>query len=87
MICVNAINGPGKKDEKRGNRDLVYRYREIFRQHQVTAVFVRGHTGNIHNERCDTECSRAMKAKANPFPQYTSKTSEPESGLYKDDSA
>src|SRR5215207_5208589 len=68
MICVNAINGRGKKDAKRGNKDLVLHFRELARPHQVTAVFVRGHAGDCHNEACDAAAAAAMREKSNTFP-------------------
>jgi ribonuclease HI len=81
MICVNAINGRGKKDAKRGNRDLVLRFREVAQPHQVSAVFVRGHTGDRHNEACDVAATIAMREKRNGYPAYSMKPMEPESGL------
>lgn len=82
MICVNAINGRGKKDDKRGNKDLVLRFRELARIHQVTAVFVRGHTGHHYNEACDAAATRAMKERKDSFPMYCMKPKEQETGLY-----
>jgi len=81
MICVNAINGRGKKDEKRGNRDLVLRFREVAKPHQVTAVFVRGHRGDVHNEACDAAATMAMREKRNAFPIYCIRPTEPEASL------
>jgi len=76
MICVNAINGVGKKDQKRGNRDLVYRFREVAKIHQVKAVYVRGHAGDPNNEACDAAATEAMRTKTDPHLEYCMKPSE-----------
>lgn len=80
MICVNAINGRGKKDAKRGNRDLVLRYREVALGHQVSAEFVRGHTGDHYNEACDAAATAAMTQRQGNHPAYCMRVKEP--GLY-----
>jgi ribonuclease HI len=82
MICVNAINRRGKKDAKRGNRDLVLRFRELARPHQVSAIFVRGHTGNRYNEACDAAATDAMKKREEPYLDYCMKNGQEDSGLY-----
>lgn len=82
MICVNAINGRGKKDAKRGNKDLVLRFREVAKIHQVSAVFVRGHAGNRHNEACDAAATTTMREKRESYREYCMKAKGPESGLY-----
>jgi len=35
------------------NRDLWLRFLEIYRQHHVRFVWLKGHTGHPENERCD----------------------------------
>jgi ribonuclease HI len=82
MICVNAINGRGKKDAKRGNRDLVYRFREVARPHKVSATFVRGHSGNPHNEACDAAATAALRAKGELYPAYCSRPEDAHTDLY-----
>ena len=82
MICVNAINRRGKKDAKRGNRDLVLRFREVARPHQVRAVYVRGHAGDHHNELCDSAATAALLEKRDSFPAYSIKSDDPDTGLY-----
>jgi ribonuclease HI len=81
MICVDAINGRGKKDAKRGNRDLVFRFREVARPHQISAVFVRGHAGDRHNEACDMAATTALREKTSSYPAYCLKPKEPEPRL------
>lgn len=73
MICVNAINGVGKKDQKRGNRDLVYRFRDVARMHQVSAMHVKGHAGDANNELCDAAATEAMRLKKDTYPDYCMK--------------
>jgi ribonuclease HI len=82
MICVNVINGRGKKDTKRGNKDLVFRFREVARPHQVSAVFVRAHAGDRYNEACDAAATTAMRDKRDSYPAYCMPTKEQDSGLY-----
>jgi ribonuclease HI len=82
MICVNAINLRGKKDAKRGNKDLVLRFREVAKAHKVSAVFVRGHVGDPHNEACDTAATVAMNEKKEGYSVYCMKPKETESDLY-----
>ena len=82
MICVNAINRVGKKDAKRGNKDLVVRFRELAKPHQVTAVFVRGHTGHTHNEACDVAAGDALRARKDSYPVYCMTPKDERPGLY-----
>jgi len=49
-------NFKGKK-----NKDLWLRYDNISRQYQVTFEWVKGHAGNIKNERCDVLAVEASK--------------------------
>lgn len=39
--------------EKRINSDLWQRFLEIYRKHQVSLVWIKGHAGHPENERCD----------------------------------
>ena len=38
----------------RANVDLLVRLLDISEQHQISGIWVRGHNGNIYNERCDS---------------------------------
>ena len=49
-------NSKGKK-----NKDLWLRYHEISKQYQATFEWVKGHAGNINNERCDVLAVEASK--------------------------
>lgn len=53
MICVQAINGVGKKLHKRANQDLVQEAIKLASKHAVKAEWVKGHSGVADNERCD----------------------------------
>ena len=41
------------KKEKAINPDLWAQMLDLCAQHQVEFIWVRGHTGNVENERCD----------------------------------
>lgn len=47
----------GFKDKK--NKDLWLRYMKIAAKHNVQFIWVRGHNGNIENERCDVLATTA----------------------------
>lgn len=42
-----------KNFEKRKNADLWRRFLQVYRRHQVRMIWVKGHDGNVENERCD----------------------------------
>ena len=66
---VNAINKKWlftwekNNYKKRLNPDLWRRFLEVYRKHCVTFVWVRGHDGNIENERCDSLAVEASQEK------------------------
>jgi ribonuclease HI len=41
------------------NEDLWRRFLKIYRQHKVKLQWVRGHAGNVENERCDVLATQA----------------------------
>ena len=45
------------------NKDLWLRFADIYKKHQVTFQWVKGHAGNIENEVCD---QLAVNAAENP---------------------
>lgn len=57
---VNAINKgwvfkwEKKNFEKKANPDLWMRFLKIYRQLNVSFVWIKGHAGHPENERCDT---------------------------------
>lgn len=42
-----------KNFQKRKNADLWRRFLKVYRRHRVTMIWVKGHDGNVENERCD----------------------------------
>lgn len=50
----------GFKDKK--NPDLWMRFLAIYRRHRVSFTWVRGHTGNLENERCDILATTAARS-------------------------
>ena len=49
--------------EKRINYDLWIRLLELLKIHQVNFIWVRGHAGNVYNERCDFLATQAVRGK------------------------
>ena len=55
-------NGWGKKGKKPiANKDLWLRLIEVIKNHEVSWHWVRGHSGNAENERCDELAVQARK--------------------------
>ena len=51
-------NFKGKK-----NPDLWIRFLKVYRKHHVTLQWVKGHAGNLENERCDTWGSKYQRTR------------------------
>ncbi len=51
----------GFKDKK--NPDLWKRFLQIYPKHKVKMVWVKGHAGNVENERCDQLATEAADGK------------------------
>lgn len=47
------------------NKDLWLRFYSIYKQHQVSFTWVKGHAGHLENERCDELAVQASKDKSN----------------------
>ena len=64
---VNAVNNgwlfnwEAKRFAKKKNPDLWIRFLEVYRRHQVTLAWVKGHNNNPENERCDMLAVNASK--------------------------
>lgn len=61
-VCLGVLNGTGKKPGKRKNPDLVQAMLEAMQPHVVTGVLIKGHSGDIDNERCDRLAVGAIRA-------------------------
>lgn len=51
-----------KSFKKKKNPDLWIRFLRIYRKHNVRFVWIRGHSNNIENERCDQLAVAASSA-------------------------
>ena len=66
---VNAVNKgwvftwEKKLFKKRKNPDLWKRFLDVYRRHRVSFKWVKGHDGNIENERCDFLAVSAVSEK------------------------
>jgi ribonuclease HI len=59
--------------ERRPNADLWEKLLELCEQHEVTAQWVKGHSGNKENERCDYLAETAARMTGlPPDPGYSS---------------
>ncbi len=67
QYLVNAVNNgwlfnwETKRFAKKKNPDLWIRFLEVYRRHQVTFLWVKGHNNDPENERCDTLAVAAAK--------------------------
>ena len=67
QYLVNAVNNgwlfswEKKRFAKKKNPDLWIRFLEVYRRHRVTLVWVKGHSNDPENERCDTLAVAASK--------------------------
>jgi len=67
QYLVNAVNNgwlfnwEAKHFAKKKNPDLWIRFLEVYRRHQVTLIWVKGHNNDPENERCDTLAVAASK--------------------------
>jgi ribonuclease HI len=51
-----------KKDFKnKKNSDLWQRFWNLYKKHQITLQWVKGHAGNLYNERCDQLATERIK--------------------------
>ena len=63
--------------KKKKNPDLWIRFLKVYKRHDVSFVWVRGHSNNIENERCDTLAVKAAESKNLKKDNWYEKTSDP----------
>ena len=56
-VLIDALNLEGKQPHP--DLDLIKTLEELKDQHEISWNWVRGHSGNLLNERCDQLCSAA----------------------------
>jgi ribonuclease HI len=56
-----VFNWEGKHFKKKKNQDLWIRFLELYRQHNVTLFWLKGHNNDTENERCDILAVNASK--------------------------
>ena len=70
LYLVNAVNKGWlfgwemKRFAKKKNPDLWMRFLEVYRSHQVTLIWIKGHNNDPENERCDMLAVTASKGPA-----------------------
>ena len=65
-----------KKFDKKKNPDLWIRFLKIYRKHTVNFVWVKGHSNNIENERCDFLAVQAAESGSLLVDRWYEKTTE-----------
>jgi ribonuclease HI len=67
QYVANAVNKgwvfdwERKQFKKKKNQDLWIRFLELYRQHNVTLFWLKGHNNDAENERCDTLAVNASR--------------------------
>jgi ribonuclease HI len=69
-----------KDFKKKKNKDLWMRFLQIYRQHKVRFVWIKGHANNVENERCDVLAVEARSA--SNLPEDTGYSPEKEDGEF-----
>lgn len=59
-----VFNWQKQNFKKKKNKDLWQRFLKIYPKHQVKLYWVKGHAGNIENERCDKLAVNAAQSSA-----------------------
>ncbi len=68
QYLANAVNNgwlfawEAKRFAKKKNQDLWIRFLEAYRRHRVTMIWVKGHSNDPENERCDELAVAASRA-------------------------
>jgi ribonuclease HI len=69
-----------KNFTKKKNVDLWIRFLRVYRKHEVSFVWVKGHANNKENERCDFLAVQATESKSLQIDQWYEKTVSNEKG-------
>ena len=80
----NWVFGWEKKNfTKKKNVDLWIRFLRVYRKHEASFVWVKGHANNKENERCDFLAVQAAESKSLQIDQWYEKNiSDKETGLF-----
>lgn len=60
LIAVHLLNGTGKKPSSRKNPSFVQALLKAMQPHSIVALWVKGHSGDPDNERCDLLCRNQL---------------------------
>ena len=63
--------------KKKKNPDLWIRFLKVYKRHNVSFIWIKGHSNNIENERCDTLAVKAAESKNLKKDNWYEKTSDP----------
>lgn len=61
--ATNWLDGWLERGEQKANMDLWLEFKELADKHNINFHHVKGHTGDVNNELCDTLAVRAIKNK------------------------
>ena len=72
-----------KKDFKdKKNKDLWLRFAKVYKKHNIKFIWVKGHAGNVDNERCDVLAVNAAQQNNLPVDEGYENNSNSEEGLF-----
>ena len=63
--------------KKKKNPDLWIRFLKVYKRHNVSFIWIKGHSNNIGNERCDTLAVKAAESKNLKKDNWYEKNSDP----------
>ena len=63
--------------KKKKNPDLWIRFLKVYKRHNVSFIWIKGHSNNVENERCDTLAVNAAESKNLKKDNWYEKTSDP----------
>ena len=63
--------------KKKKNPDLWIRFLKVYKRHNVSFIWIKGHSNNIENERCDSLAVKAAESKNLKKDNWYEKTSDP----------